>query len=259
MCEALQLARSVYYYASCKDDQAYLRKRIRDIAYSRVEYGYRRIHVLLQREGVKIGKSKVLRLYQEESLQIRRRKPKRRVQAKTRQETPKAKYKNDIWGIDFVSDNLETSQSIRSLTIVDEFTKESPGIGIRFSYKAEDVIETLDKAIQIHGKPKTIKLDNGPEFRSKAMDLWAYQRGITLDFSRPGKPTDNAYIESFNGRFRQECLNKHWFLSLADARLKIEQWRREYNSHRPHSSLGYKTPEEFAALQHKTQTILVPS
>ena len=121
-------------------------------------------------------------------------------------------------------------------------------MGVGFAYKGHDVVQTLEKAVQHHGYPKTLRIDNGPEFISKNLDLWAYAHKVTLDFSRPGKPTDNAFIESFNSRFRQECLNQHWFLSLEDAKRKIEDWWRDYNSHRPHSSLGYLTPREFAAL-----------
>lgn len=125
------------------------------------------------------------------------------------------------------------------------YTKESPSIGIGFTYKASDVVKTLEQAIERHGRPQAIRSDKGPEFISKELDLWAYHHKIILDFSRPGKPTDNCFIESFNSRFRQECLKEHWFLSLQDARVKIKAWWREYNSHRPHSSLGYLTPQEF--------------
>lgn len=121
-------------------------------------------------------------------------------------------------------------------------------IGVGFQYKAADVVETLEEAVREYGVPKTIRVDNGPEFISKELDLWAFTHGVTLDFSRPGKPTDNAFIESFNSRFRQECLNASWFLNLNDARLKTESWRRDYNTARPHSAIGNKTPAEFAAL-----------
>ena len=137
------------------------------------------------------------------------------------------------------------------LTIVDAFTRESPLIGVGFTYKGHDVVQALEEAAHHAGYPRTLRIDNGPEFIGKDVDLGAYAHGVSLDFSRPGKPTDNAYIESFNSRFRQECLNQHWFLSLEDAKHKIEAWWQVYNSHRPHSSLGYLTPKEFAD-RHKS-------
>lgn len=149
--------------------------------------------------------------------------------------------------MDFVSDELFTGQRIRILTIVDNFTRESLCAKAQHRFKGIDVAMTLEAVIEEYGKPMVIKTDNGPEFISKEVDLWAYRHQIKMDFSRPGKPTDNAYIESFNGRFRQECLNQHWFLSLEDAQSKITDWRIDYNQARPHSSLGQQTPEEFAA------------
>ncbi len=248
-CRTFQLHKSVYFYQSHKDEQALLKQRIKDIAHSRVHYGYRRIHTLLQREGYGINHKRVYRLYREEGLQMRTKKPKRRVQAKPRENKLIPSKKNDIWSMDFVADALFTGEKIRILTIVDAHTRESPGIGIGFTYKGHNVVQTLEQAVQQHGLPKVIRVDNGPEFVSKDLDLWAYAHKVLLDFSRPGKPTDNAFIESFNSRFRQECLNEHWFLSIEDARVKIVGWWREYNSHRPHSSLGYMTPEEFANLE----------
>ena len=148
-----------------------------------------------------------------------------------------------------MSDHLFTGSKIRLLTIVDNYTKISPAIGVGRNYKGTDVVMTLEKAVLQYGIPKAIKVDNGPEFISKELDLWAYANKVKLDYSRPGKPTDNAFIESFNSKVRQECLNQNWFLNLDDAKSKIETWREEYNSYRPHSSLRYKTPEEFANLQ----------
>ena len=179
---------------------------------------------------------------------MRRHKPKRRVQAQPRQERVDPQHPNHIWSMDFLSDALFAGEKLRILAIVDTFTRLSPGMGVEFTYKACQVIQTLNKAIEMYGIPSIIRVDNGPEFISKELDLWAYAHQVTLDFSRPGTPTDNAYVESFNSRFRQECLNQHWFLSLEDAKNKVEDWWRDYNSHRPHSSLCYKTPEEFLAL-----------
>ena len=207
------MQRSVYYYKSVKSDQAFLKQRIKEIAYSRIHYGYRRIHIVLLREGFHLGRKTVLKLYQELNLQMRRCKPKRRVQVKPRLEDTPITKKNDVWAIDFVADFLTTGECLKILTVVDLYTRESPIIGVKFSYKAEDVIFSLEEGIILHGFPKMIRLDNGPEFISKALDIWAYKYGIIFDFTRPGKPTDNAYIESFNSRLRQECLNQHWFLN----------------------------------------------
>ena len=148
--------------------------------------------------------------------------------------------------MDFMSDQLFDGRRIRILTIVDAFSRLSPAIDVRQSYRGSDVVETLQRVTRVHGKPRSIRVDNGPEFISKALDLWAYMNGVTLDFSRPGKPTDNAFIESFNGSFRAECLNAFWFLSLEDARSRCEAWRTDYNEVRPHSSIGQKTPIELA-------------
>jgi putative transposase len=160
-----------------------------------------------------------------------------------------ASCKNEYWSMDFVADGLFDGSRIRILTIVDNFTRESPYIMVGKGLKGHDVVKALEEAVKRHGKPQTIKVDNGPEFISKNLDLWAYCNGVRLDFSRPGKPTDNAFIESFNSRFRQECLNEHWFLSLEDAKDKIWQWWEDYNKNRPHSYLGNLTPHEFALIK----------
>lgn len=245
-CRVMQANRAHYHYKSKKDGQAVLVKRIREIAELRPHYGYKRIYVLLRREGWTINHKRVHRLYCQEGLQMRRKKPKRKVSAKVRNDRVPVERTNDVWAMDFVADQIYSGQRLRCLTIVDAFSKQSPAIGVGFNYKALDVVETLESAIKKYGCPKAIRVDNGPEFISKELDLWAFTRGVTLDFSRRGKPTDNAFIESFNSRFRQECLNAHWFLNLNDAKLKIESWRRDYNTARPHSALGNKTPAEFA-------------
>ena len=154
--------------------------------------------------------------------------------------------------MDFVADQLYNGQRLRCLTIVDAFSKLCPTIGVGFQYPAADVVRALDQTAGEYGYPKTIRVDNGPEFISKELDLWAWSHGVTLDFSRPGKPTDNAFIESFNSRFRQECLNASRFLNLNDARFKIESRRREYNTARPHSAIGNKTPAEFAEIASRS-------
>ena len=141
---------------------------------------------------------------------------------------------------------VDDGDEIRALTVVDAFTREALAIDVDQGIKGEQVVQTMARIAMARGAPKTIRVDNGPEFISKVLDRWAYENGVTLDFSRPGKPTDNAFVESFNGRLRDECLNAHWFLALADARAKIEAWRRDYNESRPHMSLGWMTPIEYA-------------
>ena len=206
------MQRSVYYYKSVKSDQAFLKQRIKEIAYSRIHYGYRRIHIVLLREGFHLGRKTVLKLYQELNLQMRRRKPKRRVKVNPRLEDTPLTKKNDAWAIDFVADFLTTGECLKILTVVDLYTRESPIIGVKFSYKAEDVIFSLEEAIILHRFPKMIRLDNDPKFISKAW-IYGHINMASFLFTRPGKPTDNAYIESFNSRLRQECLNQHWFLN----------------------------------------------
>ena len=233
---------STYHYRSRRPGQAGLEKRIKEICETRVRYGYRRVHVLLRREGWMINVKKTRRIYNELGLQLRNKTPKRRVKAKLREDRRDAVRANETWAMDFVHDQLATGRRLRVLTIVDTFSRYVPALDPRFSYRGEDVVATLEQVCSEVGYPKTIRVDQGSEFVSRDLDLWAYQHGVELDFSRPGKPTDNAFIEAFNGRFRAECLNTHWFLSLADAREKLEAWRRYYNEDRPHGAIGYKAP-----------------
>jgi putative transposase len=250
-CRVVRLHRSTWQYQSCRVEQVALKQRIREIAETRTRYGYLRIHALLCREGWPINRKRVYRLYCEMGLQMRHKTPKRRVKAKLRSDRQAATAFNDCWSMDFMADQTFDGKKLRILTIVDNFSRVSPTIGVRRRYTGYDVVRTLEWAVQQYGKPKSIRVDNGPEFVSKEVDLWAYANDVTLDFSRPGKPTDNAFIEAFNARVRQECLNQHWFLSLSDARSKIDHWRLEYNHDRPHSMLGYQTPNEFAERQAK--------
>lgn len=245
-CAVLKAPRSTHHYRSRRDAQANLRRRIQEIAAARVRYGYRRIHVLLQREGWAVNAKRVWRLYRLENLQLRSKTPKRKVAAKLRQDRAVAGAPNEIWAMDFLSDQLFDGTRIRVLTIVDAHSRVSPAVDVRFSYRGADVVETLERVTARHGLPRQIRLDNGPEFISRDLDLWAYARGVLLDFSRPGKPTDNAFAESFNGKVRAECLNASWFLSLEDARRKCEAWRQDYNEVRPHSSIGHRAPMELA-------------
>lgn len=244
----MRFDRSVHRYQSIRDDQAALRQRMKELAGVRVRYGYRRLHVLLRREGWAVNHKRIQRLYGEEGLNLRLRRPRRHVMAARRIERTGPTAANEVWAMDFVSDALFDGRRFRALTVVDAFTRECLAIEPDQAIRAGAVVAVLDRLIGARGTPPgKIRLDNGPEFVSRVLDHWAYRHGVTLDYSRPGKPTDNSYIESFNGRLRDECLNTHWFLSLADARTKIEEWRRDYNECRPHTSLGLRTPAEFAS------------
>ena len=245
-CRVARLARSTQRYRSSKDPQTALRLRIRQFAQARVHYGYRKIRVLLNREGWKVGKKRVYRLYREEGLTLRQRPRRRRQVAAHPRERRKPTVPNEVWSLDFVADQLADGRRFRALTVVDVFTRESLAIEVGQSLKGEDVVRVLSRLRQDRGVPKRLFCDKGAEFTSQIMDLWAYQNGVQIDFSRPGKPTDNAYVESFNGTFRAECLNAHGFTSLSEAKQIIEAWRREYNESRPHRALGERTPNEFA-------------
>jgi putative transposase len=200
----------------------------------------------LRREGWEINHKRVYRLYVEEGLSLRFKRPKRRVSAAHRVERPRATALDECWSMDFVSDQLFNGKKIRALTIVDNYSRECLEIAVNYFIKGEDVVAVMSCLAELYGRmPQRIQVDNGSEFISKVMDKWAYEHRVILDFSRPGKPTDNPFIESFNGSFRDECLNTHWFLSLEDARKKIQAWRNDYNTFRPHSALNNLTPEEF--------------
>jgi putative transposase len=216
-CRVFMVDTSTYHYKSRRTGQAGLEQRIREICQTRVRYGYRRVHVLLCREGWSINQKKTRRVYRELGLQLRNKTPKRRVKAKLREDRKAATRPNETWAMDFVHDQLATGRKLRVLTIVDTFTRFSPALEARFTFRGADVVEVLD-GIRRRGRlPHVILVDQGTEFVSRDLDLWVYQHGVTLDFSRPGKPTDNAFIEAFNSRFRAECLNAHWLMNLADA------------------------------------------
>lgn len=245
-CRLVRLHRSVLYYRSVKDPQQALRLRMREIAQSRVRYGYRRIHVLLRREGWHVGKNRVYRLYGEESLQLRSKLPKRRKMVVTRRERYVPRQSNQAWSMDFVSDQLTSGERFRALTIVDVFSREALAIEVGKSLRAENVVDVCNQLAAQRGAPKRVFTDNGSEFSGRMFDLWAYHHRVQIDFSRPGKPTDNCFIETFNGALRDECLNLHWFQTLEEAKARIEAWRRDYNESRPHQALQDMTPVEFA-------------
>jgi putative transposase len=244
-CGLIQITRWSNRYQSRRDPQTELRVRLRDLASTRIRYGYRRLTVLLRREGWHVNTKRVYRLYREEGLELRIQKKAKRA-ARTRIRPTQASYPNQRWSMDFVSDRLVDGRWFRILTVVDQFTRECLCAHADRSQTGEKVSERLERVIARRGVPESITSDNGGEFAGQTMDHWAHQTGVKLDFIRPGKPVENSYIESFNGRLRDECLNVEVFLDLADAQSKIEKWRRDYNQHRPHSALADRTPQEFA-------------
>ena len=210
-----------------------------------MRFGYRRLTALLVREGLAVNHKRVYRLYREEGLAMRIR-PRRRIRWTGAVSSPVAARPNERWSIDFVSDCVSTGRVIRMLTVVDACTRECPAIEVDSSLGGLRVRRVLDRIACERGLPEAIVLDNGPEFRGRALAAWSEERRVRLEFIQPGKPAQNAYAESFNGRLRDECLNANWFTSLSDARRKIESWRQDYNELRPHSSLNYLPPAEFA-------------
>ena len=221
-----------------------LRQKLRDLAMARRRFGYRRLCALVRRDGDKVNHKRVYRLYVEEQLWVRKRNHKR-CRGSTRAALLVPMWPNQVWSIDFVSDALGSGRRFRTLNVVDDFSREAPVIEVDTSLGGVRVTRVLDRLRLERGLPVEIRSDNGPEFTSRAVEQWAYENGVEWHFIEPGKPTENAYIESFNGKFRDECLNENWFTSLADARQKIEHWRQDYNQARPHSALGYRTPNEF--------------
>jgi putative transposase len=251
-CRLIRLGRSTYYWRSKARDQTPLRTRLRELAEARPRFGYPRLHVMLRREGWKVNIKRVYRLYRLEGLNVRYKKRKKRA-SHLRVVPPPPTAPNERWSMDFMRDTFDDGRPFRILTVVDNFTRECPLLAADTSLTGKCVAELLDGIAAERGYPKTITVDNGTEFYSKAMDSWAYRRGVQLQFIRPGKPVENAFIESFNGRLRDELLNGELFMGLLDARQKLEAWRRDYNENRPHSSIGDLTPVEFAN-QVRTET-----
>ena len=223
-----------------------LKGKLVDLAHARRRFGYRRIHDLLRRDGILANHKRVYRLYREAGLSVRKRR-RRKLVMLDRPVLQASGGPDEIWSIDFVMDGLANGKRIKCLTVVDDFTRECLDIAVDFGISGQYVTRVLEQIGQFRGLPRAIRTDQGPEFTSRALDRWAYERGIDLKLIAAGKPTQNAYIESFNGKFRDECLNDHYFNNLAHARALIGAWRRDYNEVRPHSSLGRIPPAEFAA------------
>jgi len=210
-CKVVWLPRATHRYQSIRDPLTALRLRMRELAQTRIRYGYRKIRVLLIREGWQVGKKLVYRLYREEGLGLRRRRKSRRPVSEHSRQKPRAERPNQVWGLDFVADQLSDGRRFRALTVVDVYTRECLAIEVGQSLKGPDVVRVLQRISEQRGVPQMLFCDNGSEFSSQVMDLWAYHNQVKIDFSRPGKPTDNAHVESFNGTLRAECLDAHWF------------------------------------------------
>jgi putative transposase len=243
-CRLLEVDRSSYRYEAVPDGDARLRTALLELARQKPRYGYRRLWAVLAKQGWAANLKRIYRLYREENLMVRRLKRKRLVRAAPMNVNLTAA--NQEWALDFVCDALATGRGIRMLAAVDSFTRECPAIEVNTGLSGLRVTRVLERVIEERGKPKTIRCDNGPEFTSRHFIAWCEEKGITLLHIQPGRPMQNGYVESFNGRLRDECLNASWFVNLNDAKQKIEHWRKEYNAERPHSSLDYRTPEEFA-------------
>ena len=239
------LDRNTLRYHSRRQEDAALQTRIREIAEAKRRYGCPRIYVRLRREGWLVNHKKVERLYyREERLSLRRRRRKK-ASAVPRVALPKPTQPGRCYAIDFVHDRLANGRRFKCLTMTDPCSKEVPVMEVDVSIGGARVCRILDRLFTTRSLPDALILDNGPEFAGTALDVWATQHGVYLHFIQPGKPVQNAFIESFNGKFRDECLNEHWFLTLQEAQLVIEAWRREYNEDRTHSAIGDVTPQEF--------------
>jgi len=244
-CRLVGLPRSVSQYRSRRVEPAGLRKRMLELASERPRFGCPRIHVLLRREGFEFNFKRIHRIYRQEKLQVRgRRRRRKRAAAAPREAIPMPACPHERWSMDFTSDSFGSGRKFRTLNVVDDFSRKSVAIEVDLSLPGERVARVLDQAAAKHAWPDTIVVDNGPEFTSIAMDQWAFERGVKLHFIDPGKPVQNAFVESFNGKFREECLSENWFQNLEHARRVIAEWRRDYNHVRPHKSLGWRTPVE---------------
>jgi putative transposase len=243
--QALSLSNSSLRYRSRRPAAEDLRRRLRELAAERPRYGYQRLWALLRREGWSVNHKRVYRLYREEGLKLRKRRRRARAHIERAPLTKPARA-DERYSMDFMRDTLADGRVFRTLNIVDDYTRECLAIEVDTSLPGARVVRALERLARAGRQPTHLVVDNGPEFASKALDQWAAQRGVALRFIDPGKPIQNAFVESFNGKFRDECLSQHWFISLEEARNVSEGWRVDYNEQRPHQSLQYKTPVEFA-------------
>jgi putative transposase len=245
-CGLMGLVRGTCRYRRRRVEDPRLRTRLRELAEVRRRFGYRRLQVLLEREGWQVNHKRVYRLYVEEKLALRHKRGRKR--SGVRQPLAEPVAANQVWSVDFMTDALSSGRRFRTLNIVDDYTRECLAIEVDTSLSGARVVRVLEELKKQRGLPQQIRSDNGPEFVSRAVDQWAYEQGLRWHTIQPGRPMENGYVESFNGRFRDECLNENWFTDLADARAKIAEWKQDYNQSRPHSALRYLTPLEFAAL-----------
>lgn len=257
-CRLVGISRSSLTYQARPDRHARLRERLITLSGKHRRYGYRMLHAKLVREGFRVNVKVVERIYREERLWLRRTKRKK-IPREARKGSWCPIAANQRWSLDFTSDALANGRKFRTANLKDDCTRECPAIEVDFSLPGERIVQMPERVARERGYPDIVVVDNGPELRGRAMDGWADDHGVQLYFIDPGKPTQNAYIESFNGRFREECLNQHWFTSIGEAREIIEDWRIDYNIERPHSSLKYQTPEEFAAARPFDKTQWAPT
>jgi len=244
-CHALGVHRAMVRYQSVKPDDAPVRRRLHELARDRPSFGAKRLHTMLRRDGLAINHKKAHRLYVEEGLQLKVRRRRRRA-ATVRQPRAEVSRPNERWAMDFMHDVLATGQTARVFTLVDVYSRECVALEVARSFSGADVARLLSDAGERRGAlPAIIQCDNGTEFTSTALDHWAYWNRVQLDFSRPAKPVDNSVCEAFNGSLRRECLSRHWFASLAEARTELAGWAADYNNHRPHTSLGHQSPVQF--------------
>ena len=244
-CRLVDLCRATQRYVQRPERCPEVRARLRELAAQRRRFGYRRLHTMLEREGVVVNVKRVRRLYREEGLSLRQRRGRRRHRS-VRVIAALPVRVNQRWSMDFMTDALADGRRFRVLNVVDDFSRECLTSEPGRSLTGRHVVAVLQRLIRQRGAPETIVSDNGPEFCSRAVDAWAHTEQVQLHFIRPGKPVENAFVESFNGRCRDECLNEHLFVTIDEARAELENWRFDYNTARPHSSLGKLTPEEFA-------------
>lgn len=256
-CRAIGQSRSSQRYVSSKPkkDKA-LVDRMRALAKKHRRYGYRRIHAILVREGWRANRKKVQRLWRAEGLKVPQKQRKRRRLGTTENGTQRlrAERRNQVWSYDFTMDQTADGKRLKMMPVVDEFTRECLTIEVERSITAEGVIDTLRQLFRIHGEPEYIRSDNGPEFIAHAVQEWLAASGVGTLYIEPGSPWQNAYVETFNGKLEDELLAGEMFFTLSEAKVLVEQYRLEYNHERPHSSLGYRTPVEFAELQSATET-----
>ena len=242
-CRLVQLSRKAANYQPRRPTDWLLRKRLKELGEQYPRYGYLLLHAMLKAEGLVVNKKKTYRIYRELGMQVRTKRRKKLVRPRVPMLLPTRL--NERWSLDFVSDQLSHGRRFRVLNIVDDFSRACVGQVVAFSISGQRLVRYLDELKAERGLPSTLVLDNGPEFTGKALFFWSKANGVKLHFIQPGKPTQNAFVESFNGKFRDGCLNQHWFRDLADASSIIEAWRKHYNEERPHSSLGYQPPALF--------------